>query len=310
MNKFRIHFMNTIWSDCIILEKDYHFSLIDTASKFYYPDINYYLKKNNVIKIDFILLTHFHSDHYGNILNILNDFEVEKLYLKHYYGIDGQNSSGHDSDNSYWEHELSIYNEIINTCKTKNTQIIYLDELNADSYIINFVDVKLEVVDLKNRLLETYNDQKSEFYQIKRFSENFNSVAIYINYLNHPLFLGADMTDSLTDIIGYGKIAEKEINKLYDKYHINHFDIYKSCHHGGTGTNPYDLLKLINPSYMIITNTDRWLDNYSTIPDMLRINPNCEILKTDYYIYRFTINNNISYRKIRKKSLFLKLKKD
>ena len=310
MDKLKIHFLNTIWSDCQILEKNNHFALIDTASKFYYPDLLWYFKKLNIKEFDFIILTHFHSDHYGNVANILNDYVVKRIYLKHYYGIDGQNSSGHDSDNAYWDNEISKYNDIINTAKSHNVEIIYLDEIKKDYEIVNFEEVALQVVDLKNRLYEEYNNHNSAYYQEKRFSENFNSVAVFIKYLNHSIFLGADMTDSETEIIGFGKIAEKEINKFYEQEQINKIEIYKSCHHGGSGTNPEPLLKLINPDYMIITNTDRWLNNYTTIPNVLKINPNCQVYKTDYFVYQFTIGNKISVRKIKKKSLFLKLKKD
>ena len=86
MNKLKIHFLNTIWSDAIVLEKNKHFAFVDTGSKFYYPMVKEYLNSLNVEKIDFIILTHFHNDHYGNAANIISDYQVDKLYLKRYYG--------------------------------------------------------------------------------------------------------------------------------------------------------------------------------------------------------------------------------
>ena len=65
MKELKIHFLNTIWSDAIILENNNHFAFIDTASDFYYPMIKNHLKQHNIIDIDFILLTHFHGDHFG-----------------------------------------------------------------------------------------------------------------------------------------------------------------------------------------------------------------------------------------------------
>ena len=82
MDKLKIHFLNTIWSDAIISEKNNHFAFVDTGSKFYYPMIENYLYEHNITKIDFIILTHFHNDHYGNIENIIYNFQVDKLYLK------------------------------------------------------------------------------------------------------------------------------------------------------------------------------------------------------------------------------------
>ena len=44
----RIHFLNTIWSDCILIESCNHYALIDTGTSFYYPMIKSYLKKFNI----------------------------------------------------------------------------------------------------------------------------------------------------------------------------------------------------------------------------------------------------------------------
>ena len=102
-NNLKIHFLNTIWSDAIILEKNNHYSFIDTGSLFYFHMIEKYLNDLNIKKIDFIILTHFHNDHYGNVANIINNYQVNKLYLKRYYGLDGTTSSGYSSNEEYLE---------------------------------------------------------------------------------------------------------------------------------------------------------------------------------------------------------------
>ena len=65
MKTFKIHFLNTIWSDAIILERNKKYGFVDTGSLFYYPMIKDYLGKLEIKDIEFIILTHFHSDHYG-----------------------------------------------------------------------------------------------------------------------------------------------------------------------------------------------------------------------------------------------------
>ena len=82
MEDFKIHFLNTIWSDAIILESNNKFAFIDTGSKFYYPMIEKHLNEFNISVIEFIVLTHFHNDHYGNVANLIRNFKVKKLYLK------------------------------------------------------------------------------------------------------------------------------------------------------------------------------------------------------------------------------------
>ena len=128
MNNLKIHFLNTIWSDAIILESNNKYAFIDTGSQFYYPMIQNHCNEFNIKEIEFILLTHFHSDHYGNIVNIVNDYNVKKLYLKHYYGLDGTTSSGFESNEEYIKNEFIKYDNVIDACKANNTEIVFVDE--------------------------------------------------------------------------------------------------------------------------------------------------------------------------------------
>ena len=308
MKQLQIHFLNTIWSDAILLEKDHHFALIDTASRFYYPDLCDLLKRKGCLHLDYIILTHYHSDHYGNLAQVLRDFGADKLYLKHYDAIDGASSSGGKSDEEYWRDELTHYNEILDVAKDSSCELIFLDELDVDSTTIDFVGTTLELEGLINNLRKLYNE--GPYKGQKLFSENFNSMAIFIYEKKHAVMLAGDVTTSTTDIEALHGLGYIYVKRFYERHHLSKIDVYKSAHHGGSGTNPYEFLKLLNPDYLIITNTARWLDNYTTIPDMLKINPACQILPTDYYQYTFRIGKEIKCYKRKKKSLFLKLKKN
>ena len=310
MKELKIHFLNTIWSDVILLESNNHYSFIDTGSLFYYPMIDKHLKDYNISNIDFIILTHFHSDHYGNIVNIVNDYKVNKLYMKHYHGLDGSTASGYSSNEEYIEHEFSKYNEIIDACNKNNTEIIYIDEFNKNVLDIDFNGVNLECYDCNNRLYELYSNPNSPFYNQKKFNENYNSLGVFIKHNNYNIFLGGDASCTKSDTEDINVLSIKMINKIYEKHNINHIDIYKSCHHGGSGTNTKELCDLLKTKYAIITNTDRWLDNYSTIPNLKESNNNVVVLKTDHQKYIFNISKDISYEEIKDESLFILLNKN
>ncbi len=310
MKELRIHFLNTIWSDAILLENGSHFGFVDTGSKFYYPMIEKHLNDYNISKLDFIVLTHFHSDHYGNVKKIIENYDVDCLYLKHYHGLDGTTASGYSSNEEYIQNEFNEFNNIINACKERNTKVIYIDDYNCNVYNIDFNGIILEAYDSNNRLYELYSNPNSPTYNEKRFNENFNSLGIFIKINNYNIFLGGDTTCSNSDIEDVKELSIKIINKIYNRHNINYIDIYKSCHHGGTGTNTKELCNLLKCKYAIITNTDRWLDNYSTVSNLKDANKDVVVLKTDHQKYIFTIDENIKYDVIEDESLFILLNKN
>ena len=311
MKELKIHFLNTIWSDAILLENNNKYAFVDTGSLFYYPMINKHLNDRNITDLEFIILTHFHCDHYGNIINIINDYNVKTLYLKHYYGLDGTTSSGYDSNEEYIENEFKNYYNILDICKQKNVNVIYIDDLNEDMTTIKFDNINIELYDIKNTLYELYSNPSSLYYNQKRLNETFNSIAVFIIINKFNIFLGADMTCSKTDIIPLQNICIKVLNNIYNKHNINSIDIYKSCHHGGGSTNTKEMCELMKAKYCIITNTARWLDTYSTYDNLKLGNKDVNILPTDFQKYIFNINDNeITYDVIKEDSLFITLGKD
>lgn len=309
MNNLKIHFLNTIWSDALILEKNSHYAFIDCGSAFYEPMIKKYLDDLKITHIDFIILTHFHNDHYGNTKFIIDNYQVNKLYTKRYYGLDGTTSSGYESNDEYIENEFKNYNNIISACQNK-TEIIYIDELNQNTLDINFENTILELYDIQNTLYLMYSDPNSLYYHQKLFNENFNSIGIFIREKNKNIFLGADVTCSKTDILKLKALSIKMIEKIYQKHHINHIDIYKSCHHGGGGTNTLELCELLKARIAVITNTARWLDNYATFSNLKEAYKDVKILVTDHQKYILEISNQIDIQEIKEESLFLTLGKN
>ena len=169
----------------------------------------------------------------------------------------------------------------------------------------------LELYNTENHLITLYNDETREYYHQNKFSENANSVPIFINHNNHTVFLGSDLIDSNSSIPEFNALARRIVQTIYDKYDISHIDIYKSCHHGGGGTNGSELLNLLNANHVVITNTDKWLSKWPTLDNVKGANKKAKIYQTDYYQYVFDLNKKkIKVKKIKKESLFLTLKKN
>ena len=77
----RVHFLNTIQSDAIIIEGDSSNYLIDCGWSYCRGYILSYLKKNNIKKIDAIIVTHYHDDHRGDVIGICKALDVKKVYM-------------------------------------------------------------------------------------------------------------------------------------------------------------------------------------------------------------------------------------
>ena len=230
------------------------------------------------------------------------------VYIKKYSGHEGITGAGYASNEEYLLHEKGKYEEILEASK-KVESVIFLDDMTSP-YVINFNGVELELYNTTNHLVNLYEDETREYYHINKFSENANSVPIYINVNNHTVFLGSDLVDSDSSVPEFDNLAKRVIKEIYSRHGINHIDIYKSCHHGGGGTNSYKLFELLNADHIVITNTDKWLDNWPTIPNILKTKEDTLIYKTDHYQYVFDLSHKeIKVKKIPCESLFLTLNK-
>lgn len=96
-----LHFLKITWGDIIILKNGNDVAMIDTGYDVHYEEISRYLDKLGVKKLLFILLTHFHRDHYGSIPSIVENYDVEKVYFKDYSGLDITTAWGSVADDNY-----------------------------------------------------------------------------------------------------------------------------------------------------------------------------------------------------------------
>lgn len=80
-NESKVHFLNTIQSDAIIIEGDSANYLIDCGWSYCRGYILSYLKNNNIDSIDAIVLTHYHDDHRGDVVGICKALDVKRVYM-------------------------------------------------------------------------------------------------------------------------------------------------------------------------------------------------------------------------------------
>lgn len=273
----RIHFLNTANSDCILLESNGHFALVDsgegnnnprrkTEYKGYEEEVISYIKKicsdqSGVAQLDFIVATHMHYDHSGNFEPIINDSEINisKAYLKEY---DGSATTKMDSEG--WGN-LETYEKIITALKNNNVKIIHDipdDEFSFGDFTIQFINT-------------TTPDE------FKGAGENANSIGIKLTKGTKKAFLAADFTNDN----GFEMTYANQIGDI---------DLLKIGHHGYFGSSSADFLRTLKPEYAICTNhLGKIYPNVKWNLTMVAKTPVFSTAHRKGIIATFTDNNNI-----------------
>lgn len=233
----RIHFLNTANSDCIILESNGRFAMIDsgegdtnprkkTEYKGFTEEVMAYLEEHAMssdgkIHLDFILATHMHYDHAGNFENIIRSEKVviDKAYIKEYTDDDFS-----ETEKIGWGNQ-ELYTAIITALNEKEVPIIH--DLPTEEF--TFGDFNL-------RLLNTVTPD-----EIKVGGDNDNSIGVIVKKGEDSAFLAADFTNS---------------NGIEEYYadDIGDIDLLKMGHHGYFGSSSADFLRTLNPEIAICTN--------------------------------------------------------
>lgn len=255
----KIHFIKTSpSSDCILLESNGKYALIDTGRKRDYSAIKNYLDELNVTKLEFLLLTHNHGDHTGSAASIIKKYKPTTLYLKKYYGNDIAGTNG-----SFIQEEadknMERYHQYLNAAKNVGTKIVYLDG-EADGYSITLNNMKLKNYNLTNYLTNDSNYSREA-------SENINSITTLIEVNKIKTYLTADLTDDY--------IADEIARK------IGKVAVYKVIHHAyENGTSEVEA-GILKPKYAIITNTR----------EILNSKPETSVSR----VTKYTIGNKVYY---------------
>ena len=234
-----IHFLNTGHSDCIILESNSHYAMIDAGEDTDFPPdkpwlnlkgyeqevCNYLLQnckgENGRVTLDFILGTHAHSDHIGGFDTVINhpDITVKKAFLKPYHQDDI-----FIMERKRWDNK-EVYMQMKNALLNNNIPIIE----EFDNYTFSMGDFRITLLNgsYKKPLI--------------KFGENVNSVSALVEYKDKKALLVGDTN--------YKNGGE---NRLIKK--VGKIDILKVGHHGYIGST-FQFVKGLMPEYAVVCNS-------------------------------------------------------
>ena len=282
-NPDKIHFLKANWCDSTVLESEGKYALIDTGFKGSFHRIDSFLKSHGVNKLEFVFLSHFHCDHYGGALQVLENYEVDRLYTKEYKGLENKGSSGLVETQEYFEGERANYNAIIEKATEKSSIHYITPELQP----IILGNIKLTVFAKENNIERLYTDEKSPFKGIRKFSENNNSTILYAEFMSGACaVIAGDYVDVVT---GYEPVDMLNTKSAEAIGHM--VDIYKLPHHAcGVGATE-KISSIYRPDHVVMTVSESFMQNGNSYTDNLRnslaSNPNVKFYYTAEHGYSF-----------------------
>lgn len=216
-------------ADAIILESNGKYAMIDVGvrEKDQKNRIAKYLKDIGVQELEWILITHTHSDHYAGLSKVLDTVTVKNVYVKDI----SKGKSGRK--NSY---KTNIVNVIKNNARNKNiTKICDVKDSRYRNLTVGEIKIKLYNA-------ATDNLQKKDSSN----GENVNSVTALATVNGKKIYFAADIVNDKKIKVNAENAAAKKVGKV---------DFYKVAHHSYSPNNDNEALKYLKPKECVVTNT-------------------------------------------------------
>lgn len=84
-NLMYVHYINVDQGDAILIQVNNKNLLIDSGPKSHKKQLVKFLNDLNISKLDYVIATHPHEDHIGNMNTVLNSYKVQSFYAPKVY---------------------------------------------------------------------------------------------------------------------------------------------------------------------------------------------------------------------------------
>lgn len=177
-----------------------------------------YLLNRRIKKLDYIIISHFDSDHCGGLLYVIQEIKVKNIII-----------------GSQFE-EYENYKKIEKIAKQKKINIKIVEagqKINIEKEL--YFDILWPTSD-------------------KMISENAinnNSLVCKLNYKNFSMLFTGDI-EELAEKAILEKYKSNKRNKKYESKNVLNATVLKVAHHGSKTSSTVDFLKTVSPKYVVI----------------------------------------------------------
>lgn len=261
--------------DCNIIQYKGKNIVIDNHSDSEWENIKQMLDDNNVRHIDYLIITHYHSDHNGNFMNLLNNRYIDQNTI--YFMPADTTAFGESNNNAIAVNKQRfIENGLTYRTPEENEKITIGDDL-----YLTFVNCD--------------PDKLEQYYPNASYAVNATSTVVIVEHRGTRALYMGDGTRAC-----YNRMLEEGFVK-------GTVDLFKIGHHGIDPNTNLNFVKSINPKYAVqtsgIINFSR--GNYTLSDQMLLMNKIGTIIypshiQNDYIIFE----SNGSMNNIKGKAFF------
>lgn len=210
--------------DCILVGRKNHWFMIDTyLCENNYVMIQRTMKAHNIKTLDFVLITHYHGDHYGNLERLLKDtaMSVKKVLLP-------RTTSQSDLASSV----TSAQTTCIKWCT--DNHVTY--EI-ADNQVFDFYGVTVKIFNSSAEDYAYYENLNDKEY-------NDYSVCMLLSFMGRTALFTGDTQKAAKEKIVTDGIVSKPV------------DLFKMAHHAN-GPHVSQFARRLSPKYVVATQTQR-----------------------------------------------------
>lgn len=189
--------------------------------------------------IDYVVLTHPHSDHIGGMIDILKNYRVGQVFIpKNFKLIDYSTtvtgtSEKDISDKKIMEYDYKVYSDTIEALKNSNVKVT---EIVPNSYIDSE-----KILQFKNSNTDFVPMVNQGPYS-KYAAYNNNSAIVYLDYKDLQALFTADMEwNAEIDFVNRKALQGKSV------------DVLKVPHHGNDSSSSYIFISYVKPEIGVVS---------------------------------------------------------
>lgn len=247
-NELRLHFLDVGQGDCILIElPDDTVMLIDSGDrkKETAEMITGYISSLDITRINYLMATHSDSDHIGNMVAIIEAFEIEKAYIPQI-----ENTAITATYNNFYAAlQAETYGGGEKCEIFTSMQMMMIDSVSdTESFVMAFL---APTADEYTKI----NGSKNPTAHMK----NAVSPIMLLDYMGKRVLLTGDTVaeceEKLVDKYNNGvfnNVFEKKGGGYYG-VNIENVDILKVAHHGGETSTCDNFVNLVKPKYSVIS---------------------------------------------------------